>query len=216
MTMLLSLLVATLPSQPLFALEPTTSEPLSAFGARAEPSPFLAYSPIARAPEDFPEMEYTYIEANYLGTDSKIADDTIDGYELTGSFEFPLNIFVQGTVSQQSGDADLDRYRLGVGWHFGFTSRFDAYGILSWEELKLDGSGDDFTDDSAAAEIGLRVLLTRSIEVNGRSQWSDNGDGDPSVGVGARFYFSGNLSLGARYDTTGDEDTGSVGLRFEI
>ena len=216
MTLLLHLLVATLPTQPLYAIEPAATEPLAAFGARSEPSPFLAYSPIARAPEDFPEMEYTYIEANYVFTDSKIADDTIDGYELTGSFELPLNIFLQASASQQSGDADLTRYRAGVGWHFGFLSRFDAYGILSYETLELEDSGADFDDESAAAEVGLRVLLTRSIEVNGRSQWSDNGDGDPSLGLGARFYFSGFLSVGARFDTTGDEDTGSIGLRFEI
>jgi len=216
MTLLLNLLVATLPTQPLYAIEPVATEPLAAFGAPVEPNPFLAYSPIARAPEDFPEMEYTFIEANYVWLDSKIADGNLDGYELTGSFELPLNIFLQATVSQLSGDSDLTRQRIGAGWHIGFTSRFDAYGILSYEKLELEDSGADFDDDSPAAEVGLRVLITRGFEVNGRSQWSDNGAGDASLGLGARFYFSENLSIGARFDSTGDEDTGSIGLRFEI
>jgi hypothetical protein len=207
MSAILSLLLSALPTQP-----PLASEPLGA----PEPSPFLAYQPVVLAPEDFPELEYTYIEANYVSLDSDHADDTLDGWELTGSFELPLNIFLQATAAQLSGDADLTRYRVGAGWHIGFLSRFDAYGIVSWETLELEDSGDDFDDDSPAVEVGARMLVIKSFEVNARGQWSDNGDGDTSLGVGARWYFNESLSIGARFDTTGDDDTLSAGLRFEI
>jgi hypothetical protein len=212
MTTLLCLLLAGLSNQPVVDLDPAASEPLPTFGA---PSALTTYSPAPR-PDDFPEMEYTYVEANYLVRDSDAANETLDGWELTGSFELPANIFLQATVNKLSGDADLTGYRVGAGWHFGFTSRFDAYGILSYDNLKLDGSGNDFSDDSVAAEVGLRVLLTRSIEVNGRGQWTDTGDGDPSFGVGGRFYFSGALSAGLRVDTTGNDTIVAGGLRFEL
>lgn len=212
MTTLLCLLLAGLSNQPVFEFAPSSSEPLPTFGA---PSPLATYSPAPR-PDDFPEMEYTYIEANYLVRDSDAANETLDGWEVTGSFELPANFFVQATVNQLSGDADLTGYRVGAGWHFGFLSRFDAYGILSYDSLELDGSADDFSDDSVAAEVGLRVLLTRSIEVNGRMQWTDTGDGDPSAGVGGRYYFSGALSAGLRFDTTGNDTIVAGGLRFEL
>lgn len=206
MTTLLSLLAAALPSQPVYALEPVS------FSAAI---PLASYAPV-RAPDDLPDLEYTYIEVNYLTTDSDALDDRIDGGEITASFELPLNFFLQGTASKQDGDADLTKYRVGAGWHIGFLSRFDAYGILSYETIEVDGSGVDFDDDSVAAEAGLRVLLTRSIEVNGRALWSDNGEGDPFYGVGARYYFTEHLSVGVRGDTDGHDDLLAAGLRLEL
>jgi hypothetical protein len=215
MTLLLSLLAATLPSQPVNAYEPIAAEPLSLLGAFVEPAPLASYAPLD-GPDEFPELEYTYIEANYLTTDSELADDTLDGWEITGSLELPLNFFLQGTAQEQSGDADITKYRIGAGWHFGFLKRFDAYGIISYESFEIEDSGDDFDDDSAAGELGLRVLITKRIEVNGRGLWSDNGEGDPFFGLGARFYFLESLSAGARFDTDGNDDLISLGLRFEI
>lgn len=201
MTTLLCLLVSALPTEPLFTIEPTSYAP---------------YASGAAAADDFPEMEYTYIEANYVWTDSGIVDDTLDGWEFTASLELPLNFFLQGTYLDQSSDADVTVYRIGAGWHFGFTSRLDAYGILGYQGIEVDDSTGDFDDDGVSGEIGLRALLTDSFEVNGRARWADVEDSEFGGGVGARFYITERLSAGANYDQVSGDDIISTGLRFEF
>jgi hypothetical protein len=172
---------------------------------------------LAPAPvEDVPEMEYTYIEANYLWTDSDTLDETVDGVEVTGSLELPLNLFAQLTASRQSGDVDLDQYRLGIGYHLSIGSRIDAYGILSAAHAETDGSDDDFDDDGIAGEVGVRMLLTPRIEVNGSAEWADVDESDYGVGVGGRFYLIDMLSLGARAEFLDSGDSYTVGVRFEL
>lgn len=195
---------------------PGSAAPIAATLFSVEPRSFSS-STLGVAPaEDRPEMEYTYIEANYVWLDSDLLGDTLDGYEVTGSLELPLNFFLQATGRDQSADASVTTYRIGAGWHFGFTAMFDAYGILSYENVQVDDSGDDFTGEGAAGEIGLRFLPTKRIELNGRAQYVDSVDGEAGFGLGARFYFTESLSAGLRFDAIGDDTLGSAGLRFEF
>lgn len=177
----------------------------------------LAYRPIAPVPsDDTPEMEYTYIELNYLWTDSHDLDDSIDGAELTGSLELPLNFFGQLTVTRQSaGGTDVDTYRLGAGYHLPLGSRIDAYGILSYVHAEVD-VGENIKDDGAAAELGLRFLLLPNLEVNGAAKWIDVNEDDYGVALGARWYLMDRLSFGGRYETIDNDDTVALGARFEF
>src|SRR5262245_45641409 len=67
---------------------------------------------------------YSYIELNYLRTDSDDADDTVDGLELIGSLELPMHFFGQLGISRQEADADLDLFHLGVGYYLPITEQF--------------------------------------------------------------------------------------------
>lgn len=213
MTILLSVLASAPALAPAAAPGPRADAEFAAFAAAIEPA---SLAPVAVPSDDFPEMEYTYAEASYVWTDSDLIDDEVDGWEATGSIELPLNFFLQGTYRDQSGDADLTTTRIGGGWHFGFTSRLDAYGILSYERLEVESSGDDDTDDGVGGEIGLRLLLTHRLEVNGRTTWADVGDSDAGIGFGARWYFTDFLSVGARFDAVGDDELLAAGVRFEL
>ena len=161
-------------------------------------------------------MEYTYVEASYVWLDSDSLDDQLDGWDLTGSFELPMNFFLQATVRQQSANADVDSYTIGAGWHFGLVPRLDAYGILQYQSVDVSGSASDFTDDGVGAELGLRFSLTRAIELNGRFRWSDVENSDSSGGLGARYYFGSILSAGANFDQAGNDELITAGLRFEL
>jgi len=216
----------------LFVLAAVTAEPSSPTSLPITPPPSIvelaeaaASAPMApsaprraaaRPADDFPELEYTFIEANYTIRDSDDADDKLDGWNLTGSLELPLNFFLQGTVSDWSGDADVQEYRIGAGWHFGLIPRLDAYGILSYNHLEYDDSTGDFSDDGTAAELGLRFMLTRSLEANGRFLWVDADGSDSGAGLGARYYITDFLSAGANYDVIGDDELIAAGLRFEF
>jgi hypothetical protein len=185
---------------------------LLAFALPPSSAPVLA--PVLE--QDLPEMEYTYIEANYLWTDSDALDDDVDGFELTGSLELPLNFFGQITASHQSADADLDAYRIGAGYHLPLGSRIDAYGLLSFAHVEADNSGNDFDDDGVAGELGVRMMVTHKIEVNGRAQWVNVDDDQYGVGVGARYYLMSALSVGGRVDFLDEDESFAVGLRLEL
>ncbi len=175
------------------------------------------YPTLALAPaRDVPEMEYTYIELNYIWTDNEEVDETLDGGELTGSLELPLNFFAQLTVSRQSDDADLDTYRIGAGYHLPIGSRLDAFGIVSYAHAEVDGSSNDFDDSGTAGELGLRFLLRPKLELNGSAEWVDVEEDDFGIGVGARFYLIDRFSLGGRVESLDDDLTFAVGARFEL
>jgi len=218
MTPLLCLLVSTFTTQPLIeVVEPTPTAPALAYASAIEPASLDPFTPAAPVSDgDFPELEYTYIEADYVWMDSDFADDNLNGWNLVGSLELPLNFFVQGTLLDQYGDADITTYKLGAGWHFGFLQRFDAYGILSYAHVDVNGTSNDTTEDGPAGELGLRMMLTKVIEVNGRILWADVEDSNSGGGVGGRFYLSEALSLGANYDSFDSQDIVTAGARFEF
>ena len=198
---LLCLLVLADPIQPMFVPEAFSLAP---------------YASLVVPPDEFPELEYTYVEANYVWSDSNLTNDNLNGWSLTGSFELPFNIFVQGTVLDVMSDADLTTYKLGAGWHFGFLRRFDAYGILSYAHAELDNSNNNFSSDGATGELGVRMLVVKSLEVNGRFLYQDIEDSNSGGGVGARFYFTDSLSVGGNYDSIGSDQTATAGMRFEF
>jgi hypothetical protein len=194
---------------PLLALVSFSGDPVA-----GSPAFRTAAAPVVD--DDVPEMEYTYIEANYLWTDSDDADDTLGGWELVGSLELPLNFFGQISVSQQSDDADLEQYRIGAGYHLPLGARLDAFGILSFAHTEVDDSGNDFDDEGVAAELGGRFLVNPKLEVNGSVEWMDVEESETGVGFGARWYFIDALSLGGRIERVDTDESFSVGLRLEI
>lgn len=182
----------------------------------AEPNPFvLSPSPVVLAPAaDGPKslLSYTWIEANYLWSDFDAIDDSLDGWEARASWEIPLGIFLQGSYSQLSGDADVDTWRFGVGWHLPIGQKFDVYGILSATGQDIE----DENEDGIAAEVGGRFLLGEKIELNGRVLWADLDDSNSGVGVGGRFYFTPALSAGLNVDFEEDREAYAAGLRFQF
>ncbi len=201
MLTLLCLLLNALPAQPTIEFGPPVLLPRSA------PLVFE---------QDFPPMEYTYVEGSYVRLDSDALNETLDGWDLTGSFELPMNFFLQASARQQSANADVDTYRFGAGWHFGLVPRLDAYGMLSYESVDVSGSASNSNSDGAAAELGLRFSITRKIEVNGRFLWADVESSDSGGGLGARFYLTERLSIAANYDVLGNDELLTTGLRFEL
>jgi hypothetical protein len=198
----------------LLALAATASEPA------AEPNPFvLSPAPVVVAPADDGKkslLSYTYIEANYLWADYDGFDDSLDGWEARASFEIPLGIFLQATYSQLSGDADVDTWRFGAGWHLPIGQKLDVYGLLSATGQDIEADLEDEDDASIAAEAGARFLLGEKIELNGRILWSDLEESDTTLGAGGRFYFSDAWSVGLNADFGNDVTYFAAGLRFQF
>ena len=168
------------------------------------------------ADEGVPELSFSYVELNYLITDSDDADDTLGGLELLGSLELPLNFFAQASISRQSDDADLDQYRLGAGYHLPVGDRVMAYGLLSYARTEVDDSGDDFDDNGVAGELGARTIVSEKLELNGAAKWLNVDDNDFGLSIGARWFFTPAVSVGGRIDSIEGEDSIALGARFQF
>ena len=187
-----------------------------------EPAPLLtepAWLPQPVVAEDAgtPELEYTYIEANYIWTNLDVGDEKLDGGEIIGSLELPLNFFGQVTASTQSDETDINVYRIGAGWHFGMIPRLDLFAIVSYLHVEADNASFDSKEDGIQGDLGVRFLMTDRIELNAKGIWQDIDDEDDvGFGLGARFYLIERLSLGARVESLDDDETYAVGLRFDF
>jgi hypothetical protein len=184
------------------------TNPFEMTRAPIEPAPALAAEEPRRG-----SFSYSFIEANYKWTDIDGFGDSLDGWELRASFELPLNIFLQGSYGQLSGDTDIDEWRFGAGWHLPVGQKLDFYGILSMAGTDIQ-DGDN--DNGVAAEVGGRFMVVDKIELNGRVIWADVSDSDGGAGIGGRFYFNPQTSFGLNADFTGDATTYTAGLRFQF
>jgi len=194
---------------------------LALSGLAGEPVtlPEAALPPISAAPlvqDDKPTFSYTFVEANYLWTDIDGLDDPLDGWEVRGSIELPLNLFIQGSYSEISDTEEFHEYRLGLGWHLTLGKSIDAYGILSVAGAELEDSAFDADEDGIAGEVGARFLLGEKIELNGRAEWVDVDGSEVGFGAGGRFYFNSSLSAGLDVGFIDESESYSAGLRFEF
>src|SRR5690349_17806282 len=73
------------PSAPAIVAAPDL--PLTSGSLLLPAAPLRPVAPVVS--DDLPSMEYTYVEANYIVTDSHDLDETLKGVELTGSLELP-------------------------------------------------------------------------------------------------------------------------------
>jgi hypothetical protein len=197
---------------PLLALAATSYAP-----ADAE----LAAPPLTPEPQRAEEMtavarplSYSFVEGNFLWTDSDDLDEKVTGVELVGSYEFSKGFFGQIALSHQSNDADLDRFRIGVGYHAPISTNLDAYGILSILRQEVDAAGRDFDDTGVAVEVGARYMASPTLELNGAFLWAELEDTDAGVRLGARHYFDERFSFGGRIEFVDSDVTLGLGLRY--
>jgi hypothetical protein len=159
-------------------------------------------------------LDYSYIEAGYIWTDSHQADENLGGLELVGSVQFAPHWFARVAYDHQSNDADLDRFFVGAGYHTPLDEKLDLYGLFSIVHDEISDTGNDFSDTGYAAEIGLRVLVTPTFEVNGAAEWVDVHDSDPGLKCGVRHDFTNSLSIVARAEFVANDETFAAGLRL--
>ena len=65
--------------------------------------------------------------------------------------------------------------------------------------------------------VGVRSMLTDSIEIDGRLSYIDIADdSETAITLGARYYVNTNFSLGTRYTTREDLDYISLTARYSF
>lgn len=137
---------------------------------------------------------------------------------------------VSDAATTVTGDFDLVRWRIGVGYAYPFSETLAFYGRVSFDTLEfkdarvagfdVDISADE---DGVGGEVGLVWAATQSLHLQGHVRYTPVGkvaergadafDSDVLVGVNGRWYFRPNIALVAGYEL-GKITTLNAGLRL--
>ncbi|MDJ0910243.1 MAG: hypothetical protein QNI99_13680 [Woeseiaceae bacterium] len=165
-------------------------------------------------------IDYNYIEAGYyeLDLDDSIIDVDGDGINIIGSFEVGESMFVRAEYATADLDfgVDLDELYIGLGVHTPIGNNADFFGIINYVSLEASAFGLSEDDDGFGATVGVRSMVTDTVELAGQIEYidlSDSGD-DTSFGGSAWYYFSDNFSVGLTADFSDDITRYGLGARL--
>lgn len=196
--------------------------------------------PLAAHAYDYQPFSYNFVDATYWDQSSDAVEG--DGYSVSGSFELKESAFVtvgysEGTVDEILGvslssvDADIDYegITIGFGGYGQVNERLSTWGGLSITRESYEGRIGSLTGDLDADTIrfggGLRLWAFPKVELNTQiyyvytdSDDLDVSENDYSLGIGARFYLVGGLSLGVHasrlFDAESDQVAASIRYDF--
>ena len=169
---------------------------------------------------------YTYAEAGYTHTDGDLVDG--DGASVNISYGATDHIFVKLGYTFQNvdfkmapGGADADRFQLGLGGHMAVTDNIDAVAAVSFVDVEFTNTGGlgNTNEDGFLAEVGVRAMVTKEVELNATvSGLHLGGDDDTGYGVGAVYKLKKRWSATGSYRQFTDDDEGEffIGLRFRL
>ena len=189
------------------------------------------------APNDTPGApDYTYAQGDWIvDGNAHGAGEDYDGYGLEGSVAITPNVFVNGRydwldVDGSSYDANRTSIGIGLNDYYDF-GRGDGtgvgyYGQVSFERLNLENvpgtGGRDADSNGYGADIGLRWMVDRQIEINPHIGWVDYGtlgaglgstDG-VRYGVRALGHLNDTIALTADFQAS-DIETANRDLSFD-
>jgi len=156
-------------------------------------------------------FNYNYVELGYAA----ITDFEVDGgVVVSGSYDIKTNINLIGeafvSTSSDSGNVDIDSYRLGVGYHMPLSHQSDVLAEIGLFNVSAEASSRGITvnrDDSGYQfSAGIRHKLSEKVELQGRINYKNSDDiSERNYVAGARYYFKPNLSVSADFNTGADD-----------
>jgi hypothetical protein len=177
------------------------------------------------------------------GLRPKLETDAGGGGFIAGAWQFRENLHLFGeyaTASQElevrdglntvSGDYDLVRWRIGVGYAYPYSQTLGFYGRLSFDHAELKnarvaGFNLNAKGDGLGGEVGMVWAATPVVQVQGHLRYtaagkvptdgSDTLDPDILVGLNVRWSFRPDIALVGGYEL-GKITTLNVGLRVSF
>lgn len=150
------------------------------------------------------EPKWSYVEAGHIDFDPDSGSSDSGGY-IAGSLRLFKN-FHLGAEYDAAGDFTL--WNVGAGWHGLLGDPADLYADIVWNDVKLDSSSGDESDNGYAVSAGARFKVTKWFEFKTGVNWLklDEGDDTTLEGEALLSLFKDHLGLGANYET-GEADT---------
>ncbi|BCO17245.1 MULTISPECIES: outer membrane beta-barrel protein [unclassified Alteromonas] len=167
---------------------------------------------------------WDFVQGSYVITDFDESDFSYepDGFAFSGSKLVTDDVFVTAEYSMQEDDilgidVDLDMLTIGLGYRYAWSEKTDLFGIVSYEDVELSGSGQSADEDGFGLTAGVRSMVTDNIEVRGAVKYIDlDEDDDTSVLVGADYFLSPMFAVGLSYETSDDLSTFGINARYNF
>jgi hypothetical protein len=164
---------------------------------------FLALLPLSGAA--LADFDYSFVEGSYTQIDIDELGDG-DGFGFGGSYGLTDGVYLfgnfeSGEVEVDLGaplgslDVDVDRFKVGFGFHAPLSDSVDL--VASAAYLDVDLSVID--DTGYEAGVGLRGMASPALELFGGISYADAGDiidGETSFSAGFLYYFSDAFAMG--------------------
>jgi hypothetical protein len=180
-----------------------------------------------------------------VGSPFELESDADGGGFIGGAWQVGQNVHLFGeyaSASQEleirgggdtvSGDFDVVRWRMGIGYAQPVSDRTAFYGRLSFDSLELKNArvagfnlDVDADDSGIGGEAGMIWAATPAIHLQGHVRYtsvggvaaggSDTFDSDVLIGLNGRWYFRPNIALVTGYEF-GKITTWNVGMRFSF
>lgn len=190
----------------------------------------LAFAQKAPASQQSP-FSYNYVQAGYGSASIKsdgVATITLTGYNLSGSAAVTDNVFILGSYQDTSGKLsgvtiNSDGWSLGGGARLPMSPATDFVATLSYISQKTSASGEADTTTGYSGNVGIRHLISESVELNGGVGLTISGDNNDRLTdweLGLMFKIAKQVGLGIAYQGS-SFDGGSVSgvgaaIRFEF
>lgn len=167
-------------------------------------------------------ISYSYIQASYQEVEIDVGDGFDadgDGYAVGGSVEINDDWFVFATYASSDLESvvDLDQLEAGGGYHAPLSEKTDWYATLAYISVEASLSGFGSADDSGVGvSLGVRSMVSPSLELYANASYADLGDGVDGSGFGAGLWYtvSGNIALGIGASFGDDVTTYGAGIRL--
>jgi len=191
------------------------------FSHTAQRSLLMAVILVASSNAISREISYDYIQGTYSSvTDSSFSND-IDGdrFGVSGSLGVTQNLALTAGFNATSFDHDIDtsQFVLGVTLHAPIAVGTEVVGNLSVLKAESEGTNFDDNDTGAIVGIGIRHLVTNSVELDAGISYTDVFDDNfTTFGFGARFYANDKISFGIGYAAEDDVDAILLNARLDI
>lgn len=106
---------------------------------------------------------------------------------------------------------------LGLGYRYALSNKTDLYGIASYEDVEVSGSGASESEDGYGLTAGARSMVMDNIELRGAVKYIDTDSGsDTSLPIGGDYFFSPAFAVGISYETSDDLSTFGLNARYNF
>jgi hypothetical protein len=180
-----------------------------------------------------------------IGGPFELETDSDGGGFIGGAWQFGKNMHLFGEyaafgqelevsdgIDTVSGDLDVVRWRIGVGYAYPFSNTTAFYGRVSLDSLELKDArvagfnlDVDADETGIGGEVGMIWAATPAIHLQGHVRYtavggvtsggSDSFDSAVLVGLNGRWYFRPGIALVTGYEY-GKITTWNVGVRFSF
>lgn len=174
------------------------------------------------------DLNYNYIEADYVTVDVDDIDEDFDGWSVNGSFLLTEQVFMFGGYSDISSDSvggfklSTEGVTLGVGYRYELSRQTDLNFAGAFERAKakaeLGGFGSESVSENGySLAVGVRHLVSPQLELGVGAVYVDIGDDDDtSANANALWHVTDVVALGVSLSLGSDATGYGVGVRLKF